>query len=361
MKNLICITLVIFSITAFCNAGVSIASQLSNGEITPEDIPSVYQNYLHLMAGKIHSSDSERYNLFKNNVLDIVNHNNNPTFTYKRVINQYTGLLWNEIVGTAIMETQDCKSTLKSPVTIRAPIESIPSSFDWRDTGIITPVKDQKLCGSCWAFAATGALEAFWALYTGVAPVSLSEQQLIDCSDSFENSGCDGGLPSNAFKYIQNQGGLNTENTYPYEAMDDTCRYNQYSNGAKAFSGSINIAQGDENGILSTLLNVGPVAIALQVQADFLTYDSGIYTSTTCSSSASTVNHAALIVGYGTDATTGMDYWIVKNSWGTMWGQEGYFFIERGVNMCGIAECASYPNMTGENPLSASFENLFLA
>ena len=361
MTNLLHITIVIFSIIAFSNAGINIGAELlQNGHIAEKDIQTLYQTYLHLLTDFSHSDD--RYSLFRANVLNIASHNNNTSSTYKKAINQYTGLFSHEIVGTAIMQDQNCKSTLATTLNVAPslPIGSIPSSFDWRDAGIITAVKDQKLCGSCWAFAATGALEAFWALYSGVSPVELSEQQLIDCSESFGNTGCEGGLPSKAFEYIKTQSGLNTENAYPYEAINDTCRYNRYSNGAKAFSGSVNIAQGNEQAILNSLIGFGPITVAFQVEADFLLYDSGIYRSFTCSSSATAVNHAALIVGYGTDLTNGIAYWIVKNSWGTMWGEDGYFLIERGINMCGIAECASYPNLSGTPKLGAKFDNLFV-
>jgi len=248
-----------------------------------------------------------------------------------------------EVIGRNIMQSQDCTTT--ATISMGSPHSMANTIKDWRDDGIISPVKDQQNCGACWAFSTTGALESYWALYTQTSPVLLSEQQLIDCSYSFGNNGCSGGLPAQSFEYITIQGGLDTENAYPYESMNDVCKYSSSSVGAKIFDGSVNITQGDEASILTSVSSIGPVSVAFDVVADFLTYDSGVYSSTVCSSTASSVNHAVLIIGYGTDSNSGMDYWLAKNSWGRIWGEEGYFMIQRGVNMCGIAECASYPNM----------------
>jgi len=347
MRNLLQVSLLLLTISSLCYAGYNLGKYLPN-TVTPteEDIYSLYEMYLSKVGGQLLISDSPaRYQLFRQNVIDTYANNNNPESTYKRAINKFTGLFENELVGRAIMANQDCSATTPSVIPVTS--TSFPATVDWRDNGIITPVKDQKDCGSCWAFSTTGALESFWALYTQISPVLLSEQQLIDCAQAYGNNGCQGGLPSMAFEYITGQGGLDTENAYPYESLEDTCRFQEDNIGAKLFSGSVNITQSDEAAILNAVANVGPVSVAFQVTTDFLSYSSGVFTSKICTASPQTVNHAVLVVGYGTDATTGLDYWLVKNSWGTNWGEDGYFQIQRGVNMCGIAECASYPNMAG--------------
>jgi len=343
MRKVLHLILVFLTISSFCHARYDFMSHVRD-TVTPseQDIVDLYELYLSKVEGISHSP--ERYETFKANTLDIFAHNNNPASTWTRGINKFTGMTWSELVGGPIMEPQDCSATTRSVVP--PPKVAIPSSFDWTTTGVITPVKDQKDCGSCWTFSTTGCLEAYWSLYTNTTPTMLSEQQLVDCAQDFGNQGCSGGLPSNAFEYITEVGGLNTENAYPYEGMDEECSFDEKNIGAIVFGGSVNITEGDENTILNTVGTIGPVSVAFQVTSDFFSYTSGVYVGTTCTASTQTVNHAVLAVGYGTDAASGLDYWKVKNSWGPDWGEAGYFLIERGVNMCGIAECASYPNMT---------------
>jgi cathepsin H len=247
-----------------------------------------------------------------------------------------------ELEGSAIMEGQNCSATNGISAT---GLPKYPVYFDWRQSGVVTPVKDQGNCGSCWTFSTTGAVESNWAIYTGMSPPLLSEQQLVDCAGAFNNHGCDGGLPSQAFEYIQYAGGIETEADYPYHAVDQTCTFDTTKEAAHVSEGSVNITSGDENALLESLFTVGPVSVAFEVVDDFMDYAGGVYVGKTCQASAQTVNHAVLAVGFGTDSASGLDYWIVKNSWGTTFGEEGYFRIQRGVNMCGIAICAAYPNV----------------
>jgi len=200
-------------------------------------------------------------------------------------------------------------------------------------------VKNQGGCGSCWAFGTTGAVEAHWALASGTL-VPLSEQQLVDCAGAFGNAGCNGGLPSQAFEYIKHVGGIEASKDYTYTGRDGTCKFSSAKIAAK-ITGEVNITEGDETALFDAITNVGPVAIAFQVVSDFQSYRSGVYDSTRCRSGPMDVNHAVLAVGYGT--LTSKPYWIVKNSWGTSFGIQGYFYMVRNKNMCGIATCSSYP------------------
>lgn len=170
---------------------------------------------------------------------------------------------------------------------------------------------------------------------------SLAEQQLVDCAGDYDNHGCNGGLPSHAFEYIAHAGGISTEASYPYYAEDRTCTVDSSTFALGVTGGSVNITEGDEGSLKTSLYEHGPVSIAFEVVGDFRDYSSGVYTSTECKNSTSDVNHAVLAVGYGT--LDGVDYWLVKNSWGADWGDEGFFRIERGVNMCGVAVCNSFP------------------
>ncbi|XP_028675290.2 procathepsin L-like isoform X3 [Erpetoichthys calabaricus] len=217
--------------------------------------------------------------------------------------------------------------------------QDLPASVDWRKKGYVTDIKNQKDCGSCWAFSATGALEGQHFKRTKTL-VSLSEQQLVDCSSNYGNYGCNGGLMVNAFKYIKENGGIDTEESYPYKARDGKCRFNPQTIGAKC-SGYKNIKSRSEKGLQQAVATVGPISVAIDAgQMSFQLYKRGIYNEPDCSSTD--LNHGVLAVGYGTEK--GHDYWLVKNSWGLRWGNKGYIQMSRNKkNQCGIATDASYP------------------
>ena len=203
---------------------------------------------------------------------------------------------------------------------------------DWREKGAVTPVKNQGSCGSCWAFSSTGALEGGNFVAHGEL-ISLSEQQLVDCDP--KSHGCGGGLMTNAFEYVKAHG-LCTEEDYPYHAKDEDCKDTQ----CKA---AIKIAGYEETpemdgAALKAAVAKAPVSVAVEADsAVFQMYKSGVVDSTACGTS---LNHGVLAVGYTAD------YWIVKNSWGATWGDNGYIKIKydaTGAGICGINQMNSYP------------------
>uniref|UniRef100_A0A673BQ08 Pro-cathepsin H n=1 Tax=Sphaeramia orbicularis TaxID=375764 RepID=A0A673BQ08_9TELE len=290
---------------------------------------------------KIYESVEEyfhRLHVFTENKKIIDLHNaGNHSFTMG--LNQFSDMTFEEFRKIYLLtEPQNCSATNGNHVSSPGPY---PEFIDWRMKGnFVTPVKNQGHCGSCWTFSTTGCLESVNAIATGKL-TPLSEQQLIDCAKDFNNHGCMGGLPSQAFEYIKYNRGLMTEDDYPYKGHDDTCHFKPVL--AAAFVKEVvNITSYDEKAMVDAVARLNPVSFAFEVTNDFMHYKEGVYTSSQCKSTADMVNHAVLAVGYGVEEKS-RPYWIVKNSWGTTWGIDGYFLIERGKNMCGLAACSSYP------------------
>nr|CAI5847975.1 unnamed protein product [Callosobruchus analis] len=214
-----------------------------------------------------------------------------------------------------------------------------PASWDWRNEGAVLGVKNQGACGSCWAFSATGCLEGQLAI-KHKKKISLSEQNLMDCSTSYGNEACNGGLMTQAFEYVKNNG-INSEADYPYEHKKGSCRFQKNKSVTKV--GKIFSVSRSENALKAAILSlfldsVGPISVGIDASS-LSAYGGGVYNPRSCSEVQ--LNHGVLAVGYGD--TGNQEYWIVKNSWGASWGENGYVRMARNHNnKCGIVSMANY-------------------
>lgn len=310
------------------------------------------------------AEEGARFSNFHASLTRVEAHNSKPNQPWQAGINQFSDMSDAEFESEILMDPQDCSATQNSPsVSSSKPhAQDLPAHVDWRTQGVISEVKSQGHCGSCWTFSTAGCLEAHLAIkFDSWRAPRVSEQQLVDCAQAFDNHGCDGGLPSHAFEYVRYAGGLSTEFNYPYTAKDGNCSFvppekplhpfrpTSAGVGVTVPGGSVNLTVGDEDELKFVLATRGPVSIAYQVASDFRDYKHGVYTSTVCKNGKKDVNHAVLAVGYGTDPVTGLDYWLVKNSWDYTFGEEGFFKIEAWKNMCGLADCMAYPDLYGMN------------
>jgi len=318
---------------------VACASCASIGDIEWSQFKAMY--------GKAYSHNEESYrrSIWEKNAKFVQSHNaqyalGQKTFTV--AMNKFGDLTNAEFVRqvngfnkTRSMIQSTDGSKFLAPSNVK-----IPDSVDWRTQGYVTPIKDQGQCGSCWAFSAVASLEGqhYKAAKT---LVSLSEQNLVDCSRKFGNMGCDGGLMDQAFQYIKANQGIDTEDSYKYTAQDGNCKFRKDTVGATC-TGFTDLPAGDEDALATAIATIGPISVAIDASQDsFQFYSSGVYSDENCSSEE--LDHGVTAVGYGSQGS-GKDFYIVKNSWGTTWGDKGYILMARNQNnMCGIATMASYP------------------
>ncbi|KAI4343672.1 hypothetical protein L6164_010993 [Bauhinia variegata] len=318
----------------------------------------------------------KRFNVFKANVMHVHN-TNKMEKPYKLKLNKFADMTNHEFRSTyassKVNHHRMFRGTPRGNGTFMYKnVQSVPPSVDWRQKGAVTGVKDQGQCGSCWAFSTVVAVEGINQIKTQKL-ISLSEQELVDC-DTQVNEGCNGGLMDYAFEFIKQKGGITTESYYPYTAGDGTCDVSkvhtilcsilfyfkfksidsygklrckkpltlQQKKPAVSIDGHENVPANNEDALLKAVANQ-PVSVAIDAGgSDFQFYSEGVFTG----GCGTDLDHGVAVVGYGT-TIDGTKYWIVKNSWGTEWGEKGYIRMQRGTSdkegLCGIAMEASYP------------------
>merc|ERR1712212_836861 len=288
--------------------------------------------------GKVYSNIMEefyRMKVYSDNKVFVEKHNAEHAegkHTYTVALNKFADLTTEEWSATY----KGLVRRRSMPHEVHQIVEEAPETMDWRDQGVVSAIKDQGQCGSCWAFSATGSLESAWVL-AGNSMVTLSEQQLVDCSTFYGNHGCDGGNIDLAFDYIKANDGIESESSYPYTARDGTCR--DYASATASIKSYVDVSAFSEKSLQNAVGTKGPVSIGIDAShQSFQLYSDGIYNEPSCSEFR--LDHGVLAVGYGDG------YWLVKNSWGTGWGMSGYIKMTRdGSNQCGVATEASYPRV----------------
>ncbi|CAF0723202.1 unnamed protein product [Brachionus calyciflorus] len=285
----------------------------------------------------------ERQHIFRQNVR-YINSMNRRNLSYRLAINHLADKSDEElrVLRGKLKTSSQKKPNNGLPFDMSKYMnKALPDNWDWRLYGAVTPVKDQAICGSCWAFGTASAIESAHFL-KHKSLVRLSPQNLVDCSWGFGNNGCDGGEDFRAYDWIIKHGGIATEESYGrYLSADGYCHFNNATVGAQLY-GYVNVTPFDAVAVKTALVNEGPISIAIDAgHKSFVFYANGVYYEPECGNKEDDLDHAVLLVGYGN--IYGQDYWLVKNSWSTYWGNDGYVLMSQKDNNCGVTTQTTYP------------------
>ncbi|XP_064484059.1 cathepsin L-like [Ornithodoros turicata] len=281
-----------------------------------------------------------RFKVFKRNLKRIALFNKMEKGTAHYGLTEFSDLSPSEFQQYHTGLKKSVQEHMSEVMSVKVPVtEPLPTNFDWRTKGAVTPVKNQGACGSCWAFSTTGNIEGQWFLARKKL-VSLSEQELVDC-DSMDH-GCAGGYMGSAYKAVIQLGGLETETEYPYRGRDESCEFNKTEAKVRIKS-YVGLPQ-NETELAYWLMKHGPVSVGINANA-MQFYFGGISHPWKFLCSPDDLDHGVLLVGFGVDKTIfrkkPKPYWIIKNSWGKFWGEKGYYRVYRGDGTCGVNKMAT--------------------
>ncbi|XP_062013010.1 senescence-specific cysteine protease SAG12-like [Rosa rugosa] len=319
----------------------TVASQATSRALYASSFAEKHEQWMEKF-GRVYPDSAEkerRFAIFMQNVEYVEKFNNEGNKTYKLSINEFSDMTNEEFLRRRTGYKMATSSNSTSFRYQSLASTEVPTSVDWREKGAVTPIKDQGSCSVCWAFTAVAAVEGLTKIKTDQL-ISLSEQQLVDCDDG--NFGCQPGYINEAFDYIK-QNGIAREENYQYLNSDSaTCDTSKANERAAQITGYENVPTNSESDLLKAVA-MQPVSVAIDASGEaFQSYSSGVF-SGDCGTS---LNHAVTAVGYGT-TEDGTDYWLMKNSWGETWGENGYIKILRNANppygLCGVAIQALYP------------------
>ncbi|XP_063906830.1 procathepsin L-like [Zophobas morio] len=287
------------------------------------------------------SEEQKRFDIFETNLRTIEDHNKqygDKKVSYKMAVNQFADLTCDEFAQYYARGYKPRNTESKVIPKTKSIYDEVPEEIDWREKGAVTQVKNQGVCGACWAFSTTGSLEGQNFLKNGVL-VSLSEQELVDCIIARSLRGCNGGFLDVAFQYVIDHG-LSTEDDYPYEEADGICHRGDLPSAVTEIA-YLAIFGTSEEALKDAVGTVGPISVGVDA-TKWQFYSEGVFYDATCKTEANSLNHAVLAVGYGTEDDG--EYWLVKNSYGPEWGMDGYIKLARNRNnTCGIATEPWYP------------------